>query len=279
MSVINVGCELHYRVTGPTSFLFNVAVARTAHQTARQEVFTLTPQYEYVVNDVGSEGNRVLRLQAKAGALTLRYQATVELQPDIEDPPTIMEAEHSELPSAVLPYLNPSRYCESDRLPRLALQEFGDVAPGYSRVAAICDWTHARLDYVAGSTDARTSACDVLVQRTGVCRDYAHLAMTLCRALCIPARYVSGYAVGLTPPDFHGFFEAYLGARWYLFDATRMAPRDGLIRIGTGRDAADASFATLIGAATLQQMTVTAQELTDEIDEEPGNDQAAVSTA
>jgi transglutaminase-like putative cysteine protease len=85
--------------------------------------------------------------------------------------------------------------------------------------------------------------------------------------LCIPARYVSGYAVGLTPPDFHGFFEAYLGARWYLFDATRMAPRDGVVRIGTGRDAADASFATLIGAATLQQMMVTAKELTDEIEE------------
>jgi transglutaminase-like putative cysteine protease len=279
MSMIHVGCELHYSVTGPTSFLFNLAVAHTAHQTVRHEVFTLTPPYEYVVNDVGSEGNRVLRLQAKAGALTLRYQATVGLQPDIDDPPTIMASEHSELPSEVLPYLNPSRYCESDRLPRLALKEFGNVAPGYSRVAAICDWTHARLDYLAGSTDARTSACDVLVQRAGVCRDYAHLAITLCRALCIPARYVSGYAVGLTPPDFHGFFEAYLGSRWYLFDTTRMTPRNGLVRIGTGRDAADASFATIIGAAMLQQMTVSAEALTDEIEEKPGSDTPAISTA
>ena len=264
MSLMHVGCELHYSVTGPTSFLFNVAVAHTAHQTVRHEVFTLNPLYEYVVNDVGSEGNRVLRLQAKAGALTLRYQATVGLQPDIDE---------------VLPYLNPSRYCESDRLPRLTLKEFGNVAPGYSRVAAICDWTHARLDYLAGSTDARTSACDVLVQRAGVCRDYAHLAITLCRALCIPARYVSGYAVELTPPDFHGFFEAYLGSRWYLFDATRMTPRNGLVRIGTGRDAADASFATIIGAAMLQQMTVSAEALTDEIEEKPGSDTPAISTA
>jgi transglutaminase-like putative cysteine protease len=230
MSLMHVGCELHYSVTGPSSFLFNVAVARTAHQTVRHEVLTLNPSYEYVVNDVGSEGNRVLRFQAKAGTLTLRYQATVGLQPDIDDPPTIRESEHHELPSEVLPYLNPSRYCESDRLLRLALKEFGNVAPGYSRVAAICDWTHARLDYLAGSTDARTSACDVLVQRAGVCRDYAHLAITLCRALCIPARYVSGYAVGLTPPDFHGFFEAYLGSRWYLFDATRMTPRRCVVR-------------------------------------------------
>jgi transglutaminase-like putative cysteine protease len=279
MSLIHVGCELRYTVTTPTSFLFNVAVAHTAHQTVCQERFTVNPQYAYTVNNVGSEGNRVVRLQAQAGQLTLRYQATVGLMPDIDDPPTIKESEHLELPSEVLPYLNPSRYCESDRLVRLGLKEFGNLASGYSRVVAICDWTYAHLDYVAGSTDARTSACDVLVQRTGVCRDYAHLAITLCRALCIPARYVSGYAVGLTPPDFHGFFEAYLGARWYLFDATRMAPRDGLIRIGTGRDAADASFATLIGAAMLQQMTVSAEELTDEIEEKPGSDKPAISTA
>jgi transglutaminase-like putative cysteine protease len=97
--------------------------------------------------------------------------------------------------------------------------------------------------------------------------------------LSIPARYVSGYAVGLTPPDFHGFFEAYLGTRWYLFDATRMAPRDGFVRIGTGRDAADTAFATVIGAATLADMTVSAQELTDEITAKPAVDEPAISTA
>ncbi len=183
------------------------------------------------------------------------------------------------MPSEVLPYLNPSRYCESDRLLRLARKEFGEAAPGYSRVAAICDWTHELLEYVAGSTNAGSSACDVLVQRAGVCRDFAHVALALCRALSIPARYVSGYAVGLIPPDFHGFFEAYLGTRWYLFDATRMAPRDGFVRIGTGRDAADAAFATVIGAATFQGMKVSAQELTDESAAKPAGDELAISTA
>jgi len=279
MSIIRVGCELRYRVTAPTSFLFNVAVADTTHQVVRQEHFTMVPQNEYTVENIGEEGNRIVRLQAKVGDFSLQYQATVTLEPEVDDPPTIMEAEHPELPSEVLPYLNPSRYCESDRLLRLAGKEFGEIAPGYSRVAAICDWTHARLDYVAGSTDARSSACDVLVQRAGVCRDFAHVALTLCRALSIPARYVSGYAVGLNPPDFHGFFEAYLGTRWYLFDATRMAPRDGLVRIGTGRDAADAAFATIIGAATLKDMTVSAQELTDEIAAQPTGDEPAISTA
>ena len=279
MSIIRVACELRYRVTAPTSFLFNVAVANTTHQAVRQEHFTIVPYAEYTVENVGEEGNRVVRLQAKVGDFSLQYQATVTLEPEVDDPPTIMEAEHPELPSEVLPYLNPSRYCESDRLLRLAGKEFGEIAPGYSRVAAICDWTHARLDYVAGSTDARSSACDVLVQRAGVCRDFAHVALTLCRALSIPARYVSGYAVGLNPPDFHGFFEAYLGTRWYLFDATRMVPRDGLVRIGTGRDAADAAFATVIGAATLKDMTVSAQELTDEIAAQPTGDEPAISTA
>ena len=279
MSIIRVACELRYRVTAPTSFLFNVAVANTTHQAVRQEHFTIVPHAEYTVENVGEEGNRVVRLQAKVGDFSLQYQATVTLEPEVDDPPTIMEAEHPELPSEVLPYLNPSRYCESDRLLRLAGKEFGEIAPGYSRVAAICDWTHTRLDYVAGSTDARSSACDVLVQRAGVCRDFAHVALTLCRALSIPARYVSGYAVGLTPPDFHGFFEAYLGTRWYLFDATRMVPRDGLVRIGTGRDAADAAFATVIGAATLKDMTVSAQELTDEIAAQPTGDGPAISTA
>jgi transglutaminase-like putative cysteine protease len=279
MSIIRVGCELRYRVTAPTSFLFNVAVAHTTHQAVRQEHFVIDPQAEYTVANVGEEGNRVVRLQAKGGDLTLQYQATVKLEPEVEDPPTILETEHPELPSEVLPYLNPSRYCESDRLLRLAGKEFGEVVPGYSRVAAICDWTHARLDYVVGSTDARSSACDVLVQRAGVCRDFAHVAVTLCRALSIPARYVSGYAVGLTPPDFHGFFEAYLGTRWYLFDATRMAPRDGFVRIGTGRDAADAAFATVLGAATLEDIKVSAQELTDEIAAKPAGDKPAISTA
>jgi len=279
MSIIRVACELRYRVTAPTSFLFNVAVANTTHQAVRQEHFTIVPHAEYTVENVGEEGNRVVRLQAKVGDFSLQYQATVTLEPEVDDPPTIMEAEHPELPSEVLPYLNPSRYCESDRLLRLAGKEFGEIAPGYSRVAAICDWTHARLDYVAGSTDARSSACDVLVQRAGVCRDFAHVALTLCRALSIPARYVSGYAVGLNPPDFHGFFEAYLGTRWYLFDATRMAPRNGLVRIGTGHDAADASFATIIGGATLQQMTVSASEVTDDIAAAPSRDEPAISTA
>ena len=227
MSLIRVGCELGYQVKAPTSFLFHVSAANTAHQKVQSEELRIEPVKEYDICYLGAEDNRVFRFQSGPDELTLKYQASVTLNPEFDSQPQIPEAEHPELPEEVLPYLNPSRYCESDRLGNFAMAEFGRLDRGYLRVDAIRDWTHEHLRYQSGSTNASTTACDVLIQRTGVCRDYAHLAIALCRALCIPARYVSGYAVALEPPDFHGFFEAYLGDRWYLFDATRLAPVEG----------------------------------------------------
>jgi len=279
MSLIRVGCELDYQVKAPTSFLFHVAAANTPHQKVQSEQFRIEPANEYDVCYLGAEDNRVFRFQAEPGELTLNYQATVSLNAEVDSPPQIAEMEHPQLPEETLPYLNPSRYCESDRLGNFAMAEFGHLDRGYLRVDAIRDWTHEHLRYQSGSTNASTTACDVLIQRTGVCRDYAHLTIALCRALCIPARYVSGYAVALEPPDFHGFFEAYLGDHWYLFDATRLAPVEGLVRIGMGRDAADVPFATLIGAAVLTKKAVTAQELTDEIPQQVPADEPAISTA
>jgi len=279
MSLIRVGCELDYQVKAPTSFLFHVAAANTPHQKVQSEQLRIEPAKEYDVCYLGAEDNRVFRFQAEPGELTLNYQATVSLNAEVDSPPQIAEMEHPQLPEEALPYLNPSRYCESDRLGNFAMAEFGHLDRGYLRVDAIRDWTHEHLRYQSGSTNASTTACDVLIQRAGVCRDYAHLTIALCRALCIPARYVSGYAVALEPPDFHGFFEAYLGNRWYLFDATRLAPVEGLVRIGMGRDAADVPFATLIGAAVLTKKAVTAQELTDEIPQQVPADEPAISTA
>ncbi|MDD5266128.1 MAG: transglutaminase family protein [Methylococcales bacterium] len=259
MTIIQVGCDLTYSVTSPTSFLFNVAAARTAHQIISEETLLLNPSIQYEASTLGPEAIQLYRLTVEPCDLQLQYRANVELYPEIYDTSGIIETGYSQLPNEVLTYLNPSRYCESDRLTHFALRVFGNVEPGFSRVTAICDWINSNLDYESGSSGESTSACDVLIQRVGVCRDYAHLAIALCRALCIPARYVSGYAVALQPPDFHGFFEAYLGTRWYLFDATRMAPVEGFIRIGTGRDAADASFATIIGEAALTYMSVWAE--------------------
>jgi transglutaminase-like putative cysteine protease len=278
MSLIKVGCELEYNVTQPTNFMFHVAVAQTDHQRIKNETFKVTPAMKATIKKVGFEANRIVRLQVKPGPLQIQYEATVDFRPDVENPPDIGESLYEELPDNVLYYLNPSRYCESDRLSRMAWKTFGELAPGYSRVEKICSWTHDHLQYLSGSTDARSSACDALVQGAGVCRDFAHVAITFCRALCIPARYVSGYAVGLKPPDFHGFFEAYLDGGWYLFDATRMVQRNGLVRIGTGRDAADASFATVIGAATMLKMNVHAEALAAGKNEDQQNGDMAIST-
>jgi transglutaminase-like putative cysteine protease len=260
MTTIQVGCNLSYTVSRPTSFLFNVAAARSLQQAISEETLQLNPAINFEAVNIGIEGILVYRLSVEPCDLNIQYHAQVELHPDLYDPAGILETGYPQLPNEVLPYLNPSRYCESDRLAHFAMRLFGNIPHGYSRVTEICDWINNNLDYQAGSSGESTSACDVLIQRVGVCRDYAHLAIALCRALCIPARYISGYAVGLQPPDFHGFFEAYLGSRWYLFDATRMAPTEGFVRIGTGRDAADAAFATIIGAAALTTITVWAEQ-------------------
>ena len=136
---------------------------------------------------------------------------------------------------------------ESDRLANFALREFAGFPRGHLRVSMICGWIYQNIEYRRGSSDAQTTAIEILVQRAGVCRDFSHLGIAFCRALGIPARFVTCYAFGLSPSDFHAVFEAYLGGRWWLFDGTRQAALDGLVRIGIGRDAAEVAFATPFG--------------------------------
>jgi len=260
MNPIQVGCRLRYEIASPATLLLNLSVALNAHQTTTDESLEIQPFQKAEECAVGPLGNRLLRLSVDPGQLSIDYRATVELYADEVDSTDIPEAVYEDLPADVLSYLNPSRYCESDKLFRFASEEFGQLAAGYSRVTAICNWTYEHLTYTPGSTGPTTTACDVLLQRTGVCRDYAHVAISLARAMGIPARYVSGYAVNLQPPDFHGFFEAYLHDRWFLFDATRLAPVGGFVRIGTGRDAADIAFATIRGEATGTSVEVWANE-------------------
>ena len=138
----------------------------------------------------------------------------------------------------------------------MASIEFGGMMPGYGRVLAICDYINRNVTYRSGSSDSMTSACDTIIEREGVCRDFAHLGIALCRALNIPARFVTGYAYGLNPADFHAWFEAYLSNSWYAFDATRLVSQSDLIRVGVGRDAADVSFATISGQVQMSNMQV-----------------------
>jgi transglutaminase-like putative cysteine protease len=136
---------------------------------------------------------------------------------------------------------------------------FGSIPNPYDKVVAIVDWIHANVEYTRGSTTWETSAYDTVTQRAGVCRDFAHLGIALCRALNIPARYFSGYAYQLQPPDFHACFECYIGGHWLIFDATRLSHLNGLVRIGTGRDAAEAAVASIFGRVRCESMKVDCQ--------------------
>jgi len=170
------------------------------------------------------------------------------------------EADALHLPTATLLYTLPSRYCQSDRLVAMANDLFGDAPPGFARVQAICGWIHSHITYQYGVSDTGTSAYDTAAQRMGVCRDFAHLGIAFCRALNIPARYVSGYCLGLDPPDFHAYFEAYLDGRWAAFDATAAARRPALVQIAVGRDAADCAWSTFYGYGETNYLSVEVSE-------------------
>jgi transglutaminase-like putative cysteine protease len=160
---------------------------------------------------------------------------------------------------ARLVYLRPSRYCPSDHLVGFAVAEFGALPTVRGRVEAITEWIRQRIGYVPGSSSVHDSAEDTLLTGVGTCRDFAHLGTALCRAVGIPARFASVYAPGLYPMDFHAVFEALEGGRWCAHDATDLAPRQAMVRIGTGRDAADTAFASVnSGIATLETLEVTA---------------------
>ena len=250
-----VGCRLRYRVDEPNTFVFNVVVADSPCQQVERERLEVEP--ELAVEELRLlEGSRHMRLHAPEGELTLNYQASGTLNPIQADPQGLAEVPPAKLPLDIVHYIYPSRYCPSDQLLRFAAREFGAVEPGYARVQTIGDWIRANIDYVSGASTAHTAASETLISRRGVCRDFAHLGIALCRALNIPARFVAGYAQGLQPPDFHACFEAYLGGRWYLFDPTGLTSRASIVRIGTGRDAADASFATIFGWAQMEEMEV-----------------------
>jgi transglutaminase-like putative cysteine protease len=249
-----LGCRLAYRTTSETAFIFNVEAQQTAGQIIEEERLEIAPTLRQEQWRMPETGNRYLRITAPPGELVVKYEAVVSLTPSLEDPNAVTELNPSNLPLNVFPYLNPSRYCQSDKLDRFARSTFGALQPGYTRVNGICNWIYDYVSYEGGVSDAMTSAFDTVTQRAGVCRDFAHLGIALCRTMNIPARYVSAYAFRLNPPDFHAVFEAFLqgpnGPGWYLFDPTRMSDPAGLVRIGIGRDAADVAFGSAFGAVS-----------------------------
>lgn len=249
-----VDCTLHYQVDGPTDGLFLIHALQGMDQQVLTESLEVTPLLATRVIVDPSLQHRFIRLRAEAGEFTLRYRATVSRVVEAFDPHARL-VPIAELPDKLLHNLMPTRYCESDLMSRTAAKLFGGVRPGAPQVMAVVDWIGQNIDYQPGSTQSFSTAQDVYLQRAGVCRDFAHLAITFCRALNIPARLAAGYSpFDNPPPDFHALFEAYVGDRWVMFDPTRMAPPEHLVRIASGRDAKDVAFATLFGPARMLDM-------------------------
>jgi transglutaminase-like putative cysteine protease len=205
-------------------------------------------------------GQRYHRVTAQSGSVALIYEAVVDATHEsLGDPFRLQVPLFEQIPPEAMVFIYPSRFCQSDLLARLAKREFNQDESGFYRVTRICNWIFERVEYRLGTTTPTTSAFDTATQLAGVCRDFAHLAIAFCRSLGIPARFVSAYAYGLNPPDFHAHIEAFLGGRWILFDPTRLAPQPSFVRIGQGRDAADTSFATIFGGAVMNKMELAVQ--------------------
>jgi transglutaminase-like putative cysteine protease len=259
---LRVGCEFNYDVSGPTVATVQVRPRSDARHQLVTETWATQPP---VPIDEYSDlyGNPIKRLVMPQGDLLLRYDAVVAVpdEPD-PDPSGASQLPINDIPGEVLHFTLPSRYCLSDELMGMAWELFGQTAPGVARVQAICDWVHDNITFQYGASNPLTTAVDVLEQRKGVCRDLAHLAITFCRALNIPARYVFGYLPDLyvpvnpAPMDFAAWMEVYLSDRWWTFDPRNNERRVGRVLIGRGRDALDVAMLTTFGPAAFRSMTV-----------------------
>ncbi|NJL03596.1 MAG: transglutaminase family protein [Chloroflexaceae bacterium] len=254
---LDVGCELIYTVETPTPMLLMLRPRSGVGQWVAQERYEfepLIPAMEYT----DSYGNLCQRIVAPVGQMRIQTHAQVEVADTADTAPGAGFTPVAELPDDTLQFLLPSRYCPSDdpQLGELVQRIVQDVAPGYDQVAAICTWIHTKLEYRYGVSSVTTSALQTIEYGAGVCRDFAHVGITLSRTLSIPARMVVGYLYQLEPMDLHAWFEAYVDGRWYMFDATQAVPRGGRVSVAYGRDAADVALSTQFGQAQLDHLRV-----------------------
>jgi len=264
---IKVGCEFRYEATWTTPAVMQVQPRQDGEHRILYEAWKLMPPLEFhAYRDM--YGNTCQRMVIPAGEQVLSYDATVEVSGLTDEvAPDAAQLPVEELPDDVLVYTLPSRFCLSDTLSDMAWQNFGAIEPGWARVQAICNWVHSNIRFQYGTSNWLTTAADVCAAGVGVCRDLAHLAVTFCRALNIPARYVFGYLpdIGVPPPyapmDFCAWMEVYLAGRWWTFDPRNNEPRIGRVLIGRGRDALDVAMVTTYGAPSLAKMTVWADEV------------------
>jgi transglutaminase-like putative cysteine protease len=254
----NVSAKLMYDAEESGTLVLNIRALQVGDESLAIEPGSIS----YL--DYRSDINRLLVVPVREpGVVSISYSSVVKSQFDFIDFSGLSPRPIAELSPAVMLYLHPSRYCESDKMTKLALHLFGKIDNEFEQVLAITEWIYQHVQYLSGSTNGKTSAHDTIIQMEGVCRDFAHLGIAFCRALDIPARYCSGYAFNLVPQDFHACFEAYLSGYWILFDATKLAPLNGFVRIAMGRDAADTAVCNLFGRIYGRSIVVNSQLISD----------------
>ena len=253
--------ELDYDIPQAADLLLQVEAAIIPEQDVLQAHIELPPG-EHFARMPGHDtvGDRLwLRMQ---GRLKVHYTATVEIKRLTADISQLEAVPPHLLPAETIDYMLPSRYCPSDEFQELVGQQFGNLTGG-TRVAAMRDWIQANLTYEAGSSNAATGAMETYETRKGVCRDFAHLMISMTRASAIPARFVSVYGLGVEPQDFHAVAEVFLDNTWFMIDATGMSTPDAMAKIGIGRDAADVSFLTSYGQAFMNSQSVQVTQAPD----------------
>lgn len=246
--LLKTRCELSFHIQVPTPFVFMLRPRSGASQWVQQEQYKVSPQI-LVTETTDMFGNLCQRMVAPPGQFDVQTANVVVTTATIDEDEDAAFIPVANLPDETLTYLLPSRYCEADRHNSLSLSIVGDVEPGYQQVAKIVAWLRANVEFLPGSSGYPVSAVEVVDRGYGVCRDLAHVGISLCRALCIPARLVVGYLHELKPMDIHAWFEAYIGGRWYTFDPTQSNLDGARIAIAYGRDAADVAICNQYGPA------------------------------
>ncbi|MFA9388866.1 MAG: transglutaminase domain-containing protein [Prolixibacteraceae bacterium] len=260
---LRITCCLEFELELPTALILMLRPRSGAQQWLAREEYKISPMVP-VVEHTDAYGNLCQRLVAPAGRFSIQTTADVNTSNLVDINPGEPFIEIQNLPNNVLNYLLPSRYCESDRFNDLARLITAQQVPGYDQVAAIEKWLHDTIEYIPGSSDYPISAVEVNLRQSGVCRDLAHLGIALCRSLSIPARMAVGYMYNLHPMDMHAWFEAFVGGRWYTFDATQSGPKGGYVVIGFGSDAADVAVYNQFGLAAFPLQHVVNVELIEE---------------
>jgi transglutaminase-like putative cysteine protease len=254
---LSIQSRLDYHFASPTDVLLQLEAAAIPEQTIEDAHIDISECQHFArVAAHNMIGERIwLRVE---GQLIVDYRATIAISRILTDCRTLTKVPPHQLPGETVEYLLPSRYCPSDQFQTFVDAEFNGLEGG-GLIMAMRDWIHEHFSYVPGASDADTTALDTFVKRQGVCRDYAHVMVTFARACGIPARIASVYALGVEPQDFHAVAEIFLGGEWHLVDATGMAQEEAMVKIGVGRDAADISFLTAFGQATMNSQSVSVE--------------------